>query len=639
VVKEVKMGVKISKRVIFLLLMIMRAEHAYAMDWLRKTALYKFISEKQEGQKQETINEGSHPLTKWEQGKQELAEKGLRGGEKEKKNLPFGEQIKRTFTQTINPRSVSAIVKDYSFKLGLTRNQRYPFLIAEHSSENSVYKEYYLGADDSGKPQTQFSITSNDEVAHLAVIQNKKNEYKFAVLAGRREEKRFTSSTLYLGSIQNDGQEEQHLSLMNGSEKSGSNIIDQATNKKMTIINPTMIASNGQNFYFTQAGNDKLYKLMVPEHLFNDDSFNQQQVKTYAGFFKNDLTATNLAKVQGDFKTGDVFFASKAPNLYHLDENPTIRDHRDNIAGAGYLLDVYQNTLIYGRLYDTDKWYEVLWNKFKGKLKQFAAFTGFTESGGKKGTTVRRIGYYAKFYGADKPRQISMDEDYEEAKMMSPIDTVIYGDVVKQYVMQPAAASAKFAVMFIGRRRNMHLSIQRVKGMLFPKMLSWYKILKHSIFADGGIALGMEPEDTLPRKLFIVQHKEHEHYVCIIMRSHVFLMCTPLEKIENDPNKNYNVAMSCIYKPEDAKKKIVASSFFAMQNFNDPQPLFLVIRNDEAQDLRNKFKLLFFDDLHTIIDAEKVRFAERSEFNGRKMQWNWVKAGNEPNEGEEESEE
>jgi hypothetical protein len=204
--------------------------------------------------------------------------------------------------------------------------------------------------------------------------------------------------------------------------------------------------------------------------------------------------------------------------------------------------------------------------------------------------------------------------------------------------MIPAAASARYAVVFIGRRRGMHFAIQSNKGMLFPKMLSWYKILKHSLYSDTGADLNIAPEDTLPRKLFIVQHKQNEHYLCIVMRSHVFLMMTPLEKISTDPNKNYNVVMSCIYKPDGGRgmKKIVASSFFAQKDFNASQPLFLVVRDEKPQKLQDKFKLLFFNDLHEIIEAQQATLNNNSKFNEENKTWTWVSTKNE--QGQEESE-
>jgi hypothetical protein len=623
------------KKILIFTLLLHTTNSLWTMEWIK--ALFQTAKE-QEATKKTIEEEKKSKITLGKAALDEQRQKQGISPKKESTSIFAG--AKRSFQQTFNPKAISTITKDISLKLGIGREQTYSYF----SPDSPIHKEFFLGNSDQNKPAQVFAIEQDDTVADIAIVHNKKNEYKCILLVGKHDkDKKITDSTIYIGNLPENQEGNSFIPLMNESEKNASHIVDEDKNK-IAIKSPNRISSNGSHFYFTQIDNDKLYECALPPDLKNvqAESVNRQTIKQYAGLFGTDLTVTQLAKIKGDFATQNIFFASKAPNLYRLDHQATAK-FRDEIAGAGYLLDIYQNTLIYGRLYDENEWYKVLWDKFTGKLRQFKAFVTGTEGGGKQGTTVRRIGYYAKFYGSNDngtyktPTQISLDEDYEEAKMMAPVDTVIYGDVVKNYVMVPAAASALYAVVFIGRRRGMHFAIQSNKGMLFPKMLSWYKILKHSLYSDGGAALNIAPEDTLPRKLFIVQHAKNEHYLCIVMRSHVFLMMTPLEKIDANPNKNYNVAMSCIYKPDGgrSKKKIVASSFFAQKDFNAPQPLFLVVRNEDAQILQDKFKLLFFDDLHKIIEAQKIKLNAEKGYNQASKTWTWVTAKHELGQEEE----
>lgn len=579
----------------------------------------EYQSHKAEEEKKKNENQAKD-VPKFETGKKNL--------ENRHKELSVGQKTKNAFqelSQAFRPTTISTLTKNVSFKLGLGREQTYAYL-----NNDTAFTEYVLGSNDAQKPLENFSINTNDTVADMTVIKNNNTNYKIALLVGNRDsDKQVSASKIYLGEIPINGNIK-YIPVLNASEKNSSNMVNNE-GLKTFINNPNRIASNERDLFFTQIGSDKLYKCTLSETLKENDQINQQKIEQYTGLFGTDLTSTKLAKIKGDIATGNVFFASQAPNLYMLDQNATAK-FRDEIAGSSYLLHAHQNTLIYGRLYNDTKWYTVLWDKFTGKLKQFASFISETESGGKKGSKVRRIGYYAKFYGRNannqwnKPSQISLDEDYEEAKMMAPVDTVIYGDVVKNYVMLPAAASEQFATVFIGKRRGMHFAIQSKKGQLFPKMLSWYKILKHSLYSDRGKELNIAPEDTLPRKLFIVQHKQNEHYLCIVMRSHVFLVMTPLEKIDTDPNKNYNVAMYCIYKPSGGRqeKKIVASSFFATPNFESPQCLFLIVRDERANNnLHEKFKLLFFKDLHEIIEEGKEAFEAKEDFDKENQRWQW----------------
>jgi len=243
-----------------------------------------------------------------------------------------------------------------------------------------------------------------------------------------------------------------------------------------------------------------------------------------------------------------------------------------------------------------------------------------------------RIGYYAKFFGDDSPSEITDTEDSETCKMLSSVETVLFGDPIKYYNMVPGAASKEFATIFLGRSRGIHFAIQRKSGELFPNMLSWYKILKTQLHIEGsflGVSSEWTPENIIPRQLFIVRQNFNDqefNYLFIVTQKNVFLMYTPLEKINKFINKNYNVILANLYSAKGTET-IITSTLYDNHKANNQQIVYAIV--EDSSKIKNEkytdaYSIVPITDLNTILEQIKTDLAKNQQYDSQNLQWKWV---------------
>lgn len=405
------------------------------------------------------------------------------------------------------------------------------------------------------------------------------------------------------------------------------------------IENPFTIATDGTSlFYRSSPGKDNI-------HEYNDslkhETCKKIYTKEYSGLFQ-EATRSTLATIVGDVAKKRIFFGSQYPNLYLLKKNSTFFV-REEIVKNGHLVEVNEGTLIYGRLFSLESKFE----EYKRKATNFLLSVGKKipivgeklPEIGIESDKIHRIGYYAKFFGNEEPKTIEDTEDKEDCKMLTSVETVVFGPLLRFYSMVPAAANKDFAAVFLGRSRGMHLSFQSKKGKLFPTVVSWYKLMRWQLFKDGDFTKtkkgeAWDPEIVLPKKLYIVRMKsktdqKEYNYLIIVTGGRVFLMMTPLENVSQNPNTSYSVLMKELFKVE-AGTKIDTAALYDDYQTNDGKKLFIVTKQDTKKSMFNnnnapqrgtEYSLVVIDNLAHELDFSNIQENDEAKFNQKKLKW------------------
>ncbi|QQR53417.1 hypothetical protein IPH25_00965 [bacterium] len=404
------------------------------------------------------------------------------------------------------------------------------------------------------------------------------------------------------------------------------------------IENPFTIATDGTSlFYRSSPGKDNI-------HEYNDSLENETckkiYTKEYSGLVQ-EATRSSLATIVGDVAKKRIFFGSQYPNLYLLKKDSSFLV-RQEIVGNGHLVEVNEGTLIYGRLFSLESKFE----EYKRKATNFLLSVGKKipivgdklPAIGVDHDKIHRIGYYAKFFGDQEPTAITDTEDKEDCKMLTSVETVVFGPLLRFYSMVPAAANHDFAAVFLGRSRGMHLSFQSKKGKLFPTVVSWYKLMRWQLFKDGDFTKtnkgeAWDPEIVLPKKLYIVRmknesdQKEYNHLI-IVTGGRVFLMMTPLENVSQNPNTSYSVVMKELFKVE-AGTKIDTAALYDDYQTNDGKKLFIVTKQDTEKSMfkhdtpqrGTEYSLVVIDNLAQELDFSNIKGNDDTNFNQKKLRW------------------
>lgn len=523
------------------------------------------------------------------------------------------------------------------------------------SKKDGLYKVFNIDQNPKIINLEGFTFVEGQRLVDCVVAYNIKNDdnYSFLFRTAVLEKNEPTKSYAYIGTLD----KEQNFTLTNhSSDQNRLAFQDNTCSKKTYIINPVGIATNGTSFFYKPKQVDDLYAYFYGQC--NNESQSNWIATQYGGYF-TDLTTSSLQALIGDTKTGNLFFGSAAPNLYVLNQQykskltrtssiidvagEALKELSSSVESAllpgtkivenGYLITANEGTLIYGRMFNYESWFDNAKRRAFNKLKAFGNKvlpTGWVDAPILDQEKIYRIGYYAKFFGNQNPSYIKDTEDSEECKMLSPVDTVLFGDPIKYYNMVPGAASKDFAVLFLGSSRGMHLAIQQQKGALFPNLLSWYKILKTQLFVKGSFFAtnsNWDPEHIIPRQLFITRqqgpdNKEH-NYLIISTQKNVYLMFTPLDKVSKTINENYNVILVNLYDAEN--KDIVKTVLYDNHEANNGQSLFIIVEDSEKvteNDFSKAYSMVQINDFKGILETINSECQKDSaKYNSSDLQW------------------
>ncbi|RTL07197.1 hypothetical protein EKK58_03410 [Candidatus Dependentiae bacterium] len=485
-------------------------------------------------------------------------------------------------------------------------------------------------------------------------IQNNDNKYSFLFRTAVLDKDGVKNSYAYIGTLDT---ETNNFNLTNHSVDQSPLAFEQSNCKKKTYINnPVGIATDGKSFFYKPQAVDDLYSY---SHGVCADNIEPNWIAKQYGGYLTDLTTSRLQALIGDTEKGNLFFGSAVPNLYVLNQQykskvsrtasfidvagEAIKELSSSVESAlkpgskivenGYLISANEGTLIYGRMFNYESWFDNAKRRAFNKLKAFGSKvlpTGWVDAPTLDQEKIYRIGYYAKFFGDTAPSLIKDTEDSDECKMLSPVETVLFGDPLKYYNMVPGAASKDFAVIFLGSSRGMHLAIQQQKGSLFPNLLSWYKILKTQLFVKGSFFAensNWDPEHIIPRQLFITRQQgpdEKEHnYLIISTQKNVYLMFTPLDKVSKTINENYNVILINLY---DAKENnIVKTVLHDDHQAKNGQSIYVIVENQsqaEENDFSKAYSMVHINDFASILqEANNECLKEGNKYESANLRW------------------
>lgn len=523
------------------------------------------------------------------------------------------------------------------------------------TQKDGLYKVFNIDEPDKTINLEGFTFAEGQRLVDCVVAYNIQNDNKYSFLFRTAviEKNEPTKSYAYIGALDTNNKFE----LQNHSVDQNPLAFEDNTCKRKTYINnPVGIATNGTSFFYKPQQADDLYNYFYGQC--NTEGQSNWIAKQYGGYLI-DLTTSKLQALVGDTKTGNLFFGSAAPNLYVLNQKykskltrtssfidvagEALKEISSSVESAilpgskivenGYLITANEGTLIYGRMFNYESWFDNAKRRAFNKLKAFGNKvlpTGWVDAPILDQDKIYRIGYYAKFFDDANPSLIKDTEDSDECKMLSPVETVLFGDPIKYYNMVPGAASKDFAVLFLGSSRGMHLAIQQKKGALFPNLLSWYKILKTQLFIKGSFFAensNWDPEHIIPRQLFITRqqgpdNKEH-NYLIISTQKNVYLMFTPLDKVSKTINENYNVILVNLYNAKD--KDIVKTVLYDNHEANNGQSLYVIVEDpNKAQDntFSTAYSIVHINDFKSILEKVNEECQkELSRYNSTDLQW------------------
>jgi hypothetical protein len=576
----------------------------------------------------------------------------------------FGDQLKgwwaRTFVQKQAEKKVEQTAQTASKQLEKTFQQKglSQKLVLQRKGIYNLITHIYNPIP---IPIKGFTFTKGQRLIDAVVAHNIKSEtdnhnYYFLFRTAVQEADTTLKSYAYIGTLidQNILTLENHSS----GQHPFATIEGKNCQKNARIIKPTDIATDGKSFFYKAKSVDDLYAYYHGKCKDEPTWISKQ----YGGYFF-DLTTSSLQALVGDTDKGNLFYGSAAPNLYSLNQTyksklghqPSIFEQAGEsfkeitstvvsnimpgtkIVEKGYLIDANEGTLIYGRMFNYESWFDEIKRKTKNKLQAFGNKVlpaGWVDAPRLEEDKMYRIGYYAKFFGDSEPSEITDTEDSEECKMLSSVETVLFGNPIKYYNMVPGAASKDFATIFLGRSRGIHIAIQRKMGELFPNMLSWYKILKTQLHVQGsflGRSSEWTPENIIPRQLFIVRQNfngQEFNYLFIVTQKNVFLMYTPLEKVSKLINENYNVILANLYSAGPSET-IITSSLYDNHQANNQQIVYAIVENEtvakeEEEIYTNAYSIIPITNLESILQEIKDSLVSNNAYDSDNLQWKWV---------------